>query len=197
MSAESWGHFYAGAGGVDYFLRHLSIHAEFLGEILSRRPRKILEAGCGSAIMSTFFSMAGLEVVACDRDEGVLAKAAQISREWNSRVRFVKQDLLTLSFAPNEFDASFSQGVLEHMGDADIRTVGVSLLKISPTFIFSVPSVYYKHRDFGDERLLTKEAWEKSLAPVGHFQARYYYEERVKRNFLIKRPLMILGVLTR
>jgi len=54
MAGKSWGDFYAGSGGVDYFLDHVAIHKDFLKEILVREPSKTLEAGCGSAIMSVF-----------------------------------------------------------------------------------------------------------------------------------------------
>ena len=48
---KSWGDFYAGSGGVGYFLEHLAIHQDFLTEILQRKPVRALEGGCGSAVM--------------------------------------------------------------------------------------------------------------------------------------------------
>ena len=54
---KSWGDFYEGAGGKEYFAHHTEIHKDFLKEVLDRKPARLLEAGCGSAIMSIFFSM--------------------------------------------------------------------------------------------------------------------------------------------
>jgi 2-polyprenyl-3-methyl-5-hydroxy-6-metoxy-1,4-benzoquinol methylase len=194
---QTWGDFYEGAGGVDYFIDHLAIHKEFLKNILDRKPQKVLEAGCGSAIMSIFFAMAGIEVTACDRDDEVLKKASENAARWNARVKFEKKDLMSLDYKPNSFDVVFSQGVLEHMTDAEIQASSREILKAGKTFIFSVPSFYYKHKDFGNERLLKEGEWTHILKPVGKLELKYYYPLRVKRNFLIKRPLMLMGILSR
>jgi SAM-dependent methyltransferase len=197
QARKSWGDFYDGAGGIDYFLDHIAIHKDFLKEILKRRPTSILEAGCGSAIMSVFFSKMGVRATACDRDEEVLRKAAVTAARWNAGVTFAKKDLLRLDFADGSFDLAFSQGVLEHMTDDQIRRSSAEVLRAANTFIFSVPSRYYNHRDFGDERLLTDKEWARILNGVGKLELKYYYELRVKRNFLMKRPLMLMGILSR
>ena len=194
---KSWGDFYADAGGVDYFLDHLVIHKDFLKEILKRKPVRILEAGCGSAIMSVFFAMMGMDATACDRDEEVLKRAAATAETWKSRVSFVDQDLLKLSFPSDGFDLSFSQGVLEHMTDEEIRRSCGELLRVSKEFIFSVPNYFYRHKDFGNERLLRMDQWQSLLNGLGNLEMKYYYSIRTKRNFLMKRPLMLMGILSR
>ncbi len=198
MSArKSWGDYYAGAGGVDYMLDHISIHKDFLKEILRRKPARALEAGCGSAIMSVFLSMAGVRVTAVDRDDEVLKMGAQTAAGWKADVDFRKADLLKLSFPEDSFDVSFSQGVLEHMTDEQIQASSREILKASPVFIFSVPGIHYKHRDFGDERLLSIGQWERILAGIGKLEMKPYFYERTKKNFLMKRPLMWMGILSR
>lgn len=198
MSArKSWGDYYEGAGGVDYLLDHVAIHKDFLKEILNRKPRTALEAGCGSAIMSVFLSMTGVDVTACDRDDEVLKKAAATAAAWKAQVRFESADLLKLAYPADSFDVSFSQGVLEHMNDEQIRKSSAELLKASRTFIFSVPGNHYKHRDFGDERLLSMERWKKILSGVGKLEMKPYFFQRTKKNFLLNRPLMWMGILSR
>lgn len=194
---KSWGDFYEGAGGADYLLDHVAIHKDFLKEIFRRKPATALEAGCGSAIMSVFLAMTGVKVTACDRDPGVLQKAADTARAWNADVTFAKEDLLALSFGPDGFDLSFSQGVLEHMTDEQIRQSCREILRVTPAFVFSVPSAYYNHQDFGDERLLPASEWRRILSGIGKLELKPYFELRVKRNFLLKRPLMLMGILTR
>jgi len=194
---KSWGDFYAHAGGVDYLLDHVAIHKDFLKQILRRKPVTALEAGCGSAIMSIFLAMTGVLVTACDRDDMVLQKASETAAAWHRKVNFEKADLMNLSFPENSFDLSFSQGVLEHMTDEQIRTSCAQLLKVSPIFIFSVPGIYYRHQDFGDERLLSVKQWESILSGVGKLSMKPYFYVRTKKNFLRKRPLMWMGILSR
>ena len=194
---KSWGDYYAGAGDADYFLDHLTIHKDYLKEILKRKPARTLEAGCGSAIMSIFFSMTGIEATACDLDEKVLSQAALTARKWNANVLFKNQNLTSLNFPSNRFDLTFSQGVLEHMTDDEIKKSCEEILRVSKCFIFSVPSYYYRHRDFGNERLLTMNQWRQILKGLGFLEMKYYYAIRTKRNFLIKRPLMLMGILSR
>ncbi len=197
MGRKSWGDYYASAGGVDYFMDHLAIHKDFLKEILRRKPQKVLEAGCGSAIMSVFLSMTGISITACDRDDDVLKKAAQTAQAWKTRIQFLKEDILKMSFREDAFDLVFSQGVLEHMDDAQIRQTSRESLRVGKSFIFSVPAADYKHRDYGDERLLSARKWEKILFGTGKLQMVPYYAIRTKRNFLLKRPLMFMGILSR
>jgi SAM-dependent methyltransferase len=194
---KSWGDYYEGAGGVDYFLDHIAIHKDFLKEILRRKPRTVMEAGCGSAIMSVFFAMTGLRATACDRDEAVLRKAADIAGQWKSPVTFVKEDILKTSFRDDAFDVVFSQGVLEHLDDGQIRLAAAESLRVGKAFIFSVPGQDYRHRDFGDERLLSASDWKRILRGAGKLEIAPYYFIRTKRNFLIKRPLMLMGILCR
>lgn len=194
---RSWGDFYEKSGDPDYFLDHIAIHKDFLKEILKRKPATAFEAGCGSAVMSIFLAMTGVKVTAGDRDEGVLRKAGETALAWNAAVAFAREDLLGLSFGADRFDISFSQGVLEHMTDDQIRQSCREILRVSPVFVFSVPSAYYNHQDFGDERLLPEAEWRRILSGVGKLELKPYFELRVKRNFLVKRPLMLMGILTR
>jgi 2-polyprenyl-3-methyl-5-hydroxy-6-metoxy-1,4-benzoquinol methylase len=194
---KSWGDYYEGAGGVEYLLDHIAIHKEFIAEILNRRPSAALEAGCGSAIMSVFLAMAGVKVTACDRDDAVLAMAARTAERWNAHLDIVKADIMSMNFKTDGFDVVFSQGVLEHMTDEQIRRASIEALRVAPVFVFSVPGHYYKHKDFGDERLLNAPEWRRILGSAGKLELRPYYFRRTKRNALMKRPLMLMGVLSR
>jgi SAM-dependent methyltransferase len=193
---ESWGDFYADAGGTDYLLDHVAIHKDFLKQVLAKEPQSALEAGCGSAIMSVFLAMTGIRVTACDRDEKVLKNAADNAKRWKTAVQFCKEDILKFGFKDGSFDIVFSQGVLEHLNDDEIRQAAKEALRVGKHFIFSVPGPYYKHRDFGDERLLPGAHWKKLMDGVGKFELESYYHIRTKRNFLLKRPLMLMGILT-
>ncbi len=193
MSEEkSWGHFYEGSGDIDYYNRHVEIHRPFLERVLSFKPKRILEAGCGSGIMSIFFSEQGIESVAVDRDETILRHAVETNIKLGGKAVFRRADIFGLDFKDDEFDAVFSQGVLEHFEDDRIRAAMKEALRVAPRVWVSVPSKYYNHKDFGDERLLSSGEWREILEPVGEVKTDYYYFIRVKRNFLLKRPLMLM-----
>lgn len=194
---KSWGHFYADSGSPDYYRDHVEIHREFLDEVLAAKPRRLLEAGCGSGIMSVYFSKQKIACTAIDRDSGVLAKARESSAKLGGNVKFNEGDIFRLAFSDGAFDAVFSQGVLEHFDDDSIRRAAKESLRVAPRAWVSVPSGFYNHKDFGDERLLSDKEWAKILSPVARVRAKPYFFRRVKRNFLIKRPLMLLLELTR
>lgn len=189
---RSWGHFYKDAGDREYSERHQEVHREFLDAVSLEKPARLLEAGCGSGIMSVYFSKRGAEVTALDRDAEVLSVARRASDGLGGAAKYVEGDLFDLPFGPDAFDAVFSQGVLEHFDDAAIRRAVTEQLRVARVSWVSVPSRYYRHRDFGDERLLTDRQWEGILAGTGKVTTRYYFYQRVKRNFCLRRPLMLM-----
>lgn len=189
---KSWGHFYTNSGDADYYEQHVLIHDEFLKKVESLNPQKLLEAGCGSGIMSVYFSKQGVRATALDRDTQVLEIAKKSADALGVTVEFVAGDLFALPFTANAFDAVFSQGVLEHFQDELIRSAVLEQLRVAPISWISIPTKYYKHQDFGDERLLTDSQWRAILEPVCEVETHYYYHQRVKRNFLFKKPLMLL-----
>jgi SAM-dependent methyltransferase len=170
----------------------VGIHRPFLDKIVAARPRRVLEAGCGSGIMSVHFSRLGIPTVAVDRDETVLAQARTNGEALGGRVEYRRGDIFHLEFPDDAFDVVFSQGVLEHFSDDDIRRAVAEELRVARTVWVSVPGYHYNHRDFGDERLLTRVAWERIVSPLGHVEAEEYYYVRVRRNFYLKRPLMLM-----
>jgi SAM-dependent methyltransferase len=189
---RGWGHFYSDSGDEGYYQRHVEIHAPFFGKILETVPQRLLETGCGSGIMSVYFSKKGIDCTAIDRDSEVLKQASQSAAKLGGKVDFRAGDIFHLDFPGNSFDAVFSQGVLEHFSDEQIRAAVAESLRVAPRVWISVPSEFYNHKDFGDERLLSAKNWAKILSGLGSVETIYYFHQRVKRNFLIRRPLMLM-----
>lgn len=197
MATGDWGAYYEGADSVDHFLTNLYHHRAFVTRLLELRPASSLEAGCGTAGMSVFLQMAGVHATACDIDEEVLALATRTAAAWNAPVQVVERDLFALSQSPERYDVVFSQGVLEHFDDERIRAAAREALAVAPVFAFSVPTKYYGHRDFGDERLMTDDQWREILAPVGAAEVSYYFEARTRHTRALRKPLMLMAVLRR
>lgn len=197
MNAGDWGAYYADATSVDHFLTNLYHHREFVERLLQLAPERSLEAGCGTAGMSVLLAMAGRRATACDIDDAVLDVARRNAAQWNADLDVVHRDIFKLSAHPDRYDLVFSQGVLEHFGDEQIAELVSESLAVAPTFAFSVPTRYYGHRDFGDERLMTLDEWRAILEPLGTTELSYYFHARRRRSFLLRRPLMLMAVVTR
>ena len=82
---------------------------------------------------------------------------------------------------------------MEHFKDNEIVSLLKEQLRVSKRVFFSVPNKNYNHRDFGNERLLYSREWERILAGFDIFLSKNYYEIRLKRNCLIKLPIMYMA----
>ena len=194
---QTWGDFYAGDVDLATFFGTLSHHAPFMQAILDGRPKRALEAGCGTAVMSSFLGMAGVEAIAVDNDPKVLEVARASAARWPSAPRFVDHDIFKLSELGLEADVVFSQGVLEHFGDDDIVRLTRESLAVAPRFVFSVPSRWYGHRDFGNERLMDAPAWGAILEGAGDVQVSPYFFARRRGTKGLRKPLMLMAAVSR
>ncbi|MFQ5952632.1 MAG: methyltransferase domain-containing protein, partial [Candidatus Omnitrophota bacterium] len=192
-ATKTWSDFYNEPADTSYYWENITIHKDFLGEVLKSKPNRILEIGAGSGTLSVFLNHMGSEAIAVDKDKAVLERAEEASRALNGKVKFEIADAFNLPYEDKEFDVSFSQGVLEHFQDEDIVRILKEQTRVAKAVFFSVPNKYYNHRDFGNERLLTKEEWEKILSNFKITLSKYYYIVRAKRNFLTKLPIMYMA----
>ncbi|GAI49981.1 unnamed protein product, partial [marine sediment metagenome] len=62
----------------------------------------------------------------------------------------------------------------EHFDDANIGKLLREQLRVARMVIFSVPTLWYPRRDFGNERLMEKEDWLRILAGFKVEKAVYY-----------------------
>lgn len=72
---------------------------------------KILDAGCGPGRDAVYFSEKGFQVVGVDLSEKLL----ELARKKSSKVEFYKQDLRSLTFPINSFDAIWACASLLHV----------------------------------------------------------------------------------
>jgi SAM-dependent methyltransferase len=193
----TWGDFYAAGVDLPTFFATLSHHAPFMDALLTPRPARALEAGCGTAVMSSFLGMAGVETVAVDNDPKVLEVARASAARWPAAPRFVEHDIFKLSELGVEADVVFSQGVLEHFDDESILKLCQESLAVAPRFVFSVPSRWYGVLDFGNERLMTAPEWGAILEPAGDVRVTPYFFARRRGTRGLRRPLMLMATVSR
>ena len=194
---QTWGEFYAAGVDLSAFFGTLSHHAPFIDAILAERPARTLEAGCGTAVMSSFLAMAGVETVAVDNDPDVLTVARTSAARWPASPRFIDHDIFKLDTLGLEADIVFSQGVLEHFSDADIVALCRQSLAVAPRFVFSVPSRWYGVRDFGNERLMDAPEWGAILESAGDVTVSPYFFARRRGSKFLRKPLMLMATVVR
>jgi SAM-dependent methyltransferase len=166
-SKHKWGEFYDDRTRDTWarFIGGVAHNASIIEHVVSLNPRRLLEVGCGPASLSIFLSYLGYAVTGLDRDEKVLATAAERNRVFRGRVTLLAGDAFNLPFEDDAFDVVYNQGFFEHFSDEDIRRLVGECLRVARALVFKVPNANYPRQDFGDERLLTREQWERILSP--------------------------------
>jgi len=151
----------------------------------SHTRKKMLEAGCGTGVLSTYLANRGFKVTALDNDENMLKLARDIADLFPNQPKFVKKTLLDLDYSDNHFDISFSHGVLEHFKEEKLIKIINNQLRVAKILIFSVPSNYFKEKDkiHGDEHFLSIRGWEKIIDKTnGEIIEKfgYYFQNQIK-----------------
>lgn len=125
--------------------------------------KKIMEAGTGTGIISTYMSSIGYDVTEVDIDEKIQDLAKKIANEYikDSKPNFVIKNILELDYKNNYFDVIFSNGVLEHFCDEDIIKTLTLQLEQSNVVIVGIPTNFFNDDEalHGDERFLPIDKW--------------------------------------
>ena len=150
---------------------NIALHWQYLAKIISTRPKKILEIGCGPADHSLFIKkiFPRCKIYLLDADEVIVKKIRKKSRGRFKRVYLgdvlnkEELDQLKIPFT----DVVFSQGLMEHFNDRNFKKVIENFRYRTKRFIFSVPSNNYPVREFGNEILRSKEELDRILKKIG------------------------------
>lgn len=161
---KRWDEFYSKTYDLKFLIQNTFCHLELFTAVWEESPKKILEVGVGTGSMSAFFSYLGLDVTGLDNDKNILKKARNLAKKLNGHVKFVWGDALKLPFEENSFDVVVSQGLLEHFPNRQILSLLDEQLRVGKTVVLSVPNKFYPQKDFGDERLLSDQYWQKLLS---------------------------------
>lgn len=170
------------------------VHKKLIDSIVFSSAEKVLEVGSGAAALSIFLIKdKNINLITADKKLDILKKVVRDAKGLEVDIKAVCADGFRLPFKDNSFGLVFSQGLLEHFQDAEIKDLVNEKLRVSSeSVLVSMPNNYYKHRDLGDERLLSKEEWEELLSGFDIIESRNYYYLRTKRNFLRRRPIMYM-----
>jgi len=122
--------------------------------------KNLLELGFGTGQMSIYLSLKGYKVVGIDKNEIQVKRAMSLASQLKAKPVFDWCDLFEYKNPyPFKFDAVFSQGLLEHYTDQQIKQIFDLSFKLGNRVAFSVPLDKFGHKSRGDERLLPDTHW--------------------------------------
>lgn len=141
--------------------------------IIENTPKgaRILEAGCGTALLSLILADHGFKVTALDLTEEILDYARTKVCLNHIQLNFVRGDILKLSclFKKRNFDIVCHSGVMEHFNDSDIIKSLSEQRIVSKRVIFNIPNNRNQltPQHFGDERFLSNKKWVRLIREAG------------------------------
>lgn len=135
------------------------------------KNKKIIEAGSGTGVVSTYMASLGYDTVGIDIDLKMIDLANQIANKYNSQNKplFEQKSIFEMDYSKNKYDVSFSNGVLEHFKDEEIIDTLKQQLDVSNTVIFGIPTKYFNQEEamYGDERYMDFKIWRNYIKQAG------------------------------
>ncbi|MBD3345949.1 MAG: methyltransferase domain-containing protein [Chitinivibrionales bacterium] len=80
--------------------------------------KRVLDAGCGSGIVSLAFSKLGADVLGVDASAECINNSRERAKQFGLGALFERHDLTQLDLGEKRFDIIYSWGVLHHTADA-------------------------------------------------------------------------------
>jgi glycosyltransferase involved in cell wall biosynthesis/tetratricopeptide (TPR) repeat protein len=150
---------------------------QYLAAVLRLCPNggTTCETGIGSGYGAVWLSRRGINAVGIDYAPSIVERATQVNNILGGGASFKLGDLFDLYNDKTRFDVIHHQGVLEHFTVPQIRAALAQQVASSDYVVFSVPSVNYPFdAEFGDERFLTLEEWQRIVEPFDVEEIKYY-----------------------
>lgn len=156
-------------GGFEtYYYRKIKYRKKLICKIIkySNVSKKVLEAGCGTGVISIWFSSHNYRSYAVDFDLQMLELVKKISLTVSDNFpMLLNENIFNLhnQFKRDEFDVVYSIGVYEHFNDNEIKKLIYSQLKISKYVFVGIPTKYFNDNEklYGNERFLNLNYWRK------------------------------------
>jgi hypothetical protein len=187
-STSKWSKFYKREINEDLLKQNIGHHDHLISlinkyatQISQGNTSKLVEVGIGSATMSIYLSRTFFyDVVGIDSDPIIITSAMDANTRLGGYAKFLCIDAFDLKnfFREKLFDVAFSQGTLEHFDNDNLKKIIDAQLYVAKCVIFSVPSINYQYREFGNERKTDIKEWEFLLKSFGYtIEHLSYYQE--------------------
>lgn len=135
------------------------------------KNNKLIESGSGTGVLSTYMASLGYDVTGIDIDKDILKLSKKIAKNYNSKNKpnFQIKSIFELDYKKNNFDVSFSNGVLEHFTNEQIIDTLKQQMKIAKIAIFGIPTKYFNQEEamYGDERYMSYKFWRSLINDAG------------------------------
>lgn len=161
-------------GGIEkYFSKKIVNRKKLLNKIKNYTDAgKIIEAGCGSGVLSIALCKDGYDVIAIDNNKKILKLVKDINKSITSKkVNVLYADIFEIDKVLNNenIDVIFSVGVFEHFSNVEIIALLKRQLKISKYVFLAIPTKYFNDDEalYGNERFLNYKTWRRFINQSG------------------------------
>lgn len=151
----------------DEIIRKRNTRADIIEAIIenTKTNGRILEAGCGTSILSIILNKMGYKNYCIDNEYEMLEMAKKINKEAKTKVNYHFGSLYKIPFEDYAFDTIFSHGVLEHFNEKNIINAINEGLRVAKTYVISFPTIFSRGHPalYGDENLWSYFHWKKII----------------------------------
>ena len=157
----------------EYYNKKIINRKKLINKIIKyKKDGKIVEAGCGTGVLSIKLTDIGYDVIAIDNDERMLKLLKRINEEISKRSVQTKQGnifCLKEQLQDENIDIIFSVGVLEHFKDEEIIDLIKIQISISNYVFIAIPTKYFNDNEalYGNERFLSYKKWRSLIKESG------------------------------
>lgn len=126
MSKNVWNEYYSKKSIASKVIEHVNesyfsrmFEVRILHIIGGAKGKFVMEAACGSGILSLRLAQKGAKVTVLDISENALKTARQNLNKHCEKSGIIKADILKMPFDDNMFDVVWNQGVIEHFAEPE------------------------------------------------------------------------------
>lgn len=148
MSKEVWNEYYSKKSSVSKFIEYVNekyfsrvFENNLMSVVGDVKRLYILEAACGSGILSMRLAKKGARVVLLDISENALKIAFENLEKHYARGSVLKADILRMPMHCGSFDVVWNQGVIEHFDEpVDVVSEMLRMTKRRGYLVIFVPA---------------------------------------------------------